>query len=630
MQNINDLTLNIISLLAKKIVVPSGFHARATAVKEMLNSDVSGIVDSLTDFQVNSATVDFSIESDNENLTKILKKWLDKINIEYSGQVPSGIKPLSKEYFKERWKGSSFPVLKIAGWTRIDGIMVPSKMFFVDGSSVYAKDKDENETVKKLINYDYYLGRDTDDKLTTNNSIITKPFGRWSDAYPDNYLIKRGVYQNWKILESIKNREAEILEQIIPYLLLIKKGTERLAADNIKTYTDKELKQVTQDFQNVVDELKGFDLKKKSTVRASNFDEEIKHLIPDLKGIFDSGLFTSLEKHMLSGLGFIDSTELSATSRRESILNPKVFVEETKEGVNDFKQILKTLAFKIQEKNKQNIKYMNSEFYITSSPVTAFVTDEFKRQVQRLWRSGRLSDQTVIELVGEVDFKTEVYRRKKEGEKDLFKIFYPPVAENREQHPFTRENDPTTKKKETPEEDEKGDPVPEDKRDETEKKEYDVGQKVLEISPYERVEDLPKNVKTSLTPDLQRIWKKAFNNAYERTKNDEQARKAAWGAISRIAKKDKDGNWVKKSHYASIEDLPDRVKNNMSKSLQEKFLKIVNKELENYGSDNDAKVFENTWHTVKKIAKKQKDGKWVLDKKTILENLIDFIIQNEN
>lgn len=579
MQNINDLTLNIISLLAKKIVVPSGFHDRANAVREMLNSDVSGIVDSLTDFQVNSATVDFSIESDNENLTKILKKWLDKINIEYSGQVPSGIKPLSKEYFKERWKGSSFPVLKIAGWTRIDGIIVPSKMFFVDGSSVYAKDKDEKETVKKLINYDYYLGRNTDDKLTPNNSIITKPFGRWYDAYPDNYLVKRGVYQNWKILESIKNRESEILEQIIPYLLLIKKGTERLAADNIKTYTDKELKKITQDFQNVVDELKGFDLNKKATVRASNFDEQIEHLIPDLKGIFDSGLFTSLEKHILAGLGFIDSTELSATSRRESILNPKVFVEETKEGVNDFKQILKTLAFKIQEKNSQNIKYMNSEFYITSSPVTAFVTDEFKRQVQRLWRSGRLSDQTLIELVGEVDFKTEVYRRKKEEEKGLPKVFHPPLAE----HPGVEPSNKTTKK--TPEEDEKGDPIPEDKRDDTEKKEYDIGQKVLEISPYEKIEDLPKNVRTSLTPDLQRIWKKAFNNAYEEYDDDDTAFKVAWRLIKRIAEK-KNGKWVRKKR---VNKSGKEVKVRLTKSIlqevidytEERILDEINEEANN-------------------------------------------------
>ena len=126
---------NIFSALLRKIVVPEGFHDRVVAVEEMLSDDVSGLVDSLTDFAVNTASVDFTVETDNPELTKILKKWLDNINSPYNGQVPRGIKPLAEEYFKERWKHSSFPILKIPKWENINGINVPTKMFFVDFSS---------------------------------------------------------------------------------------------------------------------------------------------------------------------------------------------------------------------------------------------------------------------------------------------------------------------------------------------------------------------------------------------------------------------------------------------------------------------------------------------------------------
>ena len=125
----------VLSLLLRKLVVPGDYHNQVKAVKEMLSDDSTGLVDSLTDFAVDSATVDFSIETSNENFTKVLKKWLDTINIEYRGQIPSGIKPLAKEYFKERWKGSSFPILRVAKWGEIDGVVVPTKLFFVDGGS---------------------------------------------------------------------------------------------------------------------------------------------------------------------------------------------------------------------------------------------------------------------------------------------------------------------------------------------------------------------------------------------------------------------------------------------------------------------------------------------------------------
>ena len=94
---VNDtqyLLNNFLSLMLQKIYVPTDFHGRVKVVKEMQDDDVSGLVDSLTDFQVQSASVDFNIETSNDELTKTLKNWLEKINKDYNGKIPSGIKPL--------------------------------------------------------------------------------------------------------------------------------------------------------------------------------------------------------------------------------------------------------------------------------------------------------------------------------------------------------------------------------------------------------------------------------------------------------------------------------------------------------------------------------------------------------
>jgi len=549
MSNNNDpgLFVNfVMSMLLRKIVVPSGYRDRVKAVREMLEDDVSGLVDSLTDFAVDTATVNFMIETKNENFTKILKKWLDTVNISYNGQIPSGIKPLAKEYFKERWKYSSFPILKISKWETIDNVIVPSKMFFVDGESIYAKDKNEEDENLKIVNYDYYLGSKAQEKLD-KNVIITKPYSRWFDKYPTPFLIKRGVYHNWKIVQSLKKKETEILDQIIPYMMLIKKGTEGLARDHIKSYTNEELKQTIKQMQDLMNTMKSTNLGEhqvKSPIRATNFDEEIKHLIPNISDIFDGKLFAVAERNILSGLGFIDVVEATSTSRRESILNPKAFIEEVKTGVEDFKQIIKELVIKIVEKNKSHIKYINNDVHISSSPVRGFMTDDFKKQIRGLYDRGRISSKTAVELVAEVDFETEVLRRKKESEKGIDYTMYPPIIQNREGEGIDIPEEENIPPKETDEED-----IPDDKKG-IEKENYNMSS--LEGAPYQNIKDLPERVKKNLSPSLQNVFMEAFNKAYQTYKNDSRAFRVAWGVIKKIAKKGKNGKWVRKSSRTKL------------------------------------------------------------------------------
>jgi len=534
----------VLSMLLRKIVVPSGFHDQVKAVKEMQVDDVSGLVDSLTDFLVNTANVDFTVETDNVKFTEILRKWLDTINIAYNGQIPSGIKPLAKEYFKERWKYSSLPILKISEWTAIEGgIIVPSKMFFVDGESIHARDKNEDEEDLKIINYDYFLGTKNPEKLN-KNVIITKPYGRWYDKYPTPFLIKRGVYHNWKIIQSLKKKETEILDQIIPYMLLIKKGTEGLAKERIKTYSDEELKAVTQQFQDLMNTMKGTNLgdkQVKSPTRATNFDEEIKHFIPDLSTIFDGKLFAVAERNILSGLGFIDVVEATSTSRRESVLNPKAFIEEAKSGVEDFKQILKELIVQIAQKNKSRIKYVSNKSHITSSPVRGFMTDDFKNQIRLLWERGQVSNQSYCEMVGEVEYNTEILRREKEAKKGTDYTMYPHLTKNDEGNSL----DIPGEKPEENVDDKNGNPIDNDKIDDPDK--YNTGKVELVIAPYNEVSELPDDVKKKLTITEQKTWLKIWNNAYhfmlgktgDKKKAETYAFRVSWSQIKQVKAKKK-------------------------------------------------------------------------------------------
>jgi cation transport regulator ChaB len=532
---------HILSLMIKRIIVPGDFHGRVKAVKEMLQDDVTGLVDSLTDFAVETAAVDYNIETNNDELTSALKKWLEQINRDFRGKIPSGIKPLAEEYFKERWKYSSFPVLKISGW-EVDPkskLLLPSKMFFLDGGSIYAKDKNPDDQGLSIEQYDYYLGKNLETKNKLDSNIIfTRQNGRWHDKYPVPFLIKRGIYRNWRIIEAIKSNEMDILDQVIPYMLLIKKGTERLAIDKGINYDDKKLKQVIEQLEELIQKAKSshIDLEKSlgTPVRASQFDEEIKHLIPDLSAIFNPDLFVFAEKNILAGLGFIDVVDASTSTRRESILNPKPFIQEVYSGVDAFKQLLKEVLFLIIEKNQDHPKYMNADFEITSSPIRGFMTDKFKERIRQLYDRGRISSKTAVELIGELDFEVEVKRREKETRDGIEHTMYPPVVENRE---GTGEDILSSSE---------GDhEIPDDKAGiqarNFDKASLDQEPEII-ASPFQSVKDLPQSVRDNLpTLRQRRKWLRIFNSAFnfyltkfnDEKKAESRAFATAWAKVDK-------------------------------------------------------------------------------------------------
>jgi len=547
----NLLLGQMMGLLMKRIVVPSDFSGQCVAIKTMLADDVCGLVDTLTDFLVESSSVDFSIETQNEKLNELFQDWMDSVNIDYGGTVPMGMTELAKEYMKERWKGSSFPVLKIAKWTKVSGtdFIFPTQLYFVDGSSIKAIDK-ENTAALTLNSYNYFIGEPkTPGAKLEKDVIFARPFGRWFDKYPTPYLIKRGVYHNWKIIESLKNKETEILDQIIPYLLLIKKGSAELFKDSQKSYSNEDLAKVIEDFQGLLSDYRNTaagDKQVKSPARAVNFDETIEQLIPDLKTIFNPQLFEQAERNILGGLGFVDIVQGVSSERREAILNPKPFMQETESGVAGFKGIIKQLVLLIKEKNDSHIKYNSNTLYVCNSPIKSFQTDKFRDTVRQLYDRGLVSKRTTVELMGNVDFNTETFRREQETTSGLDYTMYPPIITNMEDKGIDTQGknpNPSTPEKITK------DNIPEDKKG-IEKKQYkasevtEAGKVDLVTAPYTKLTDLPPAVKEKLSVNQQRAWMRIWNTAYHymlnKTGNAKTAEtyafRVAWSQVKKVNK----------------------------------------------------------------------------------------------
>ena len=292
--------------------------------------------------------------------------------------------------------------------------------------------------------------------------------------------------------------------------------------------------------QNNVDGKSG-----QSPVRATQFDETLEHMLPDMGVIFKTELFEVTEKNILCGLGFIDVIEATSNTRREAMLNPKIFIEDVKVGVKDFKeQYIRELVQKIVEKNKKHRKYANSSFDIVSSPVTAFMTEKFKQLVKQLYTYGKVSAQTAVEVVGELDFATEVHRIEAEKAAGYDEKLYPPVILNVEGKGIDIPG------KQTPDDDKNNNEIPDDKKEEIEKKEYRISAKEMKDiedlvgAPYNKIKDLPDNVK-KLPIAKQRTWMKTWNSAYKyylgKTGDKKEAEKrafaTAWSVVNRKTSK---------------------------------------------------------------------------------------------
>jgi len=185
-----------------EISVPDDFHSRCLKINKMIDNDVSGTITTVLDYMVSSASnTVYKIECNNSTLENVMNKWLQKINLNIKG-VPTGLKELSKEYLKERWFHSSFCALSVKGNKKIDGIEVPTIMWYRNGGSIFVKRKKPYT----LGSDTYYLDKELKKEIpsgTKENLYIQKPYNRWFDEYATPYTIRRGIYKNWLAMKTL-------------------------------------------------------------------------------------------------------------------------------------------------------------------------------------------------------------------------------------------------------------------------------------------------------------------------------------------------------------------------------------------------------------------------------------------
>jgi len=438
-KNLNPLLKWLWDLLsfysAEEISVPTDYHLQVAGVKGVLESDISGIVNSMLDYAISSASADYTVETDNEQFTEILNTWLSKINIQLLGKLPVGINAFAKEYFRERWKNSSLVVVRSL-WEDVtinsQTFHLPTKLWLVDGINIEVKDANK---FRIIGDESYRLKYDENNSIALpakkNESIfVQKPFASWTSLYPTPYIISRGIWKNLMIYDLINKKGERFVGKALEYMLLMKKGTENLAlkGDASFIYSEEDLKKAKDDLKSVVSDNKS---EAGTPVYSTNFDTEFEHFIPDYKKLLDAALFTSVETRILAGLGLVEIVEGVASSRREAILNPKPFQEEVHQGMKDFSVLIKDILLMVIEKNKTNHpKYVNAKVKVSFPPVLAFMTDSIRDHLLSMYDRGLLSKATYTELVGQVDFDIEVMKRKTEKTKKLDDVMAPPVIQN--------------------------------------------------------------------------------------------------------------------------------------------------------------------------------------------------------
>jgi cation transport regulator len=428
----------------------------------MLDDDVTGIINTILDYSINSASeTKYLVENESVTMEKLFNIWLENVNVNING-VPTGLQELSKEYYKERWSGSSLCLMKVQDWKNIsfDGttISVPMTLYFVNGSSVYVKR--ENEKEYKLGSDKYSLNEAMKSILGEKKNediVVQKPFDRWFTKYPTPYLVRKGVLKNYLAIKTIQSKADEVISKVLPYLFVIEKGTQELFNRGVD-YKDKELEQIVTNLKTVLEKYKTE--KDRTPAHAVPFDQKYSHLIPDLRNILTEELYRQGYRALLSGLGFVDVIQGISNTRRESVLNPKPFIAEVNAGVDGFKSILLDVINLIIKENKLDHRKLFSDvkpLKIVNSPIRINV-EELLESIRSGYDRGVLSIQSYIESLG-FDFDKERERRQKELDNALEDLFYPHLIQNREDvpdrmipsKPRNEKNEDQNKKKNTPE-----------------------------------------------------------------------------------------------------------------------------------------------------------------------------------
>jgi hypothetical protein len=423
-----------------KIDVPQDFRTRISAIRFILDSDVTGVINTALDYAVNSAAnTDFTVECADDTLKALLNEWLRYVNLKVEG-MPTGITEVAKEYYKERWREGSFILARCAGWKPLEigttSISVPTTIWLVNSASIYVDRKDKKQLT--LGRDKYFLDEAREIELPRRNStgqkleeiVIQRPFDRVWTEYATPYIVRKGIYRNYKALEMLQEKTEEVITKFMPYLFTITKGTQEEWNQKVD-FTDEDMKNMSDSFKEKFEQYKR--QKGKTPIASIPFDTKFEHIMPDLKKVIAEELFNQGYRAILSGLGFVDIIQGITSTRKEAVLNPAPFIEEVNAGVEGFKDLLKEIIFKIVDRNSIDHRKLfdrNMKFYIANSPLKMNV--EHLLSEMRLGHIyGNISIQTYQEILG-VDPNTERERIAEEWERGDRSLFYPYIVQNTE------------------------------------------------------------------------------------------------------------------------------------------------------------------------------------------------------
>ena len=509
-----------------QIRVPKEFAARQACINELLDNDYTGIVKTIYEFMVTTGSVDMNFVTDNTQLTAALQDWANhQLNANISFDIPRGLKALTTQYMRERYK-SSFIVLNII-WGKVNDLILPTNMWLSDGGAVLVGGSADELNGKK-----YFLGDEEKPIKSTNKQtvLIRKPFNSWYEGYPTQYLVSKGVLYNAMIKKTLISKQADVIEEMIPYILALRAGDSALMTKNLMGDIEKQLGDVKESLKQAKRNKK-YQHDSGDMILKGRYDLNLEHLMPDLTKLFNESVVKPINNDLLCGLGLVELQGFSS-DRQEAILNPKVLVEEILNGVADAKALYEEVLDLIIEKNAElHPKQMGQDIRIVPGVVKAFLTDNMRKLIKDHVNTGILSIEDAFEaLPTGYDFEISKKRRQQESDNGDEDLFFPRVILNQDSNNLSDTNPRVP----TPNE------VPKKK-----KKPIKAEEEYVE-APYSKNSDLPSSVKDALPDHAQTIFRSAWMSAYKDGKSEEVCFKIAWAAVKNAGyKKNKDGKWTK-------------------------------------------------------------------------------------
>ena len=477
------------------IQVADNFQGQVKQIDKLLKNDKTGMISSIVEYMIHAGTIDINFDTNNLKLSNSLENWKNNVNKNLNIDIPRGLRSFTEQYFRERWR-SSVIIIKIR-WSRVNGFVVPSRMWIMDSAKLIIKNKSGN-----LNQNDYYLNKVSDSTkivAKSNESIfIRKPYSSWYDTNPTPYLVKKGALYHGLFKQQVLARQAEIVNTAFPYQALIKVGTQDAIKRNAGP-TEQQLKDILKQFK---DRKTDFDTQEfaKGLIGAFPGDVNFEELIPDYLRALDAKIMVGTDKNILSGMGMIELKGFSS-DREEAILNPKLLIEEVEDGVKDYTAFIRELMLEFKERNLGKYS-VNEQVVVQPGIISTFLTDDMKVLIRSWFDRGLVGDKSALENTTGLTFDTQVKERRNEKKLGLDKVMYPRVIQNMEKDATDltdNETVPDDKKKGTPEAD-------------NYKNAYEEDSAILK--KLSKLSDIPEEIRAKLNNEQQKIFKKAFNEAF--------------------------------------------------------------------------------------------------------------------